>query len=223
MALLRVGDAAVEALLGQPESGLGYQIVRHCAEAYVVFNATVAISLRELREEQLSDSDYELLSGDPAGENVKSAGLWDVDRGLQVVYSSFEGGEIADEFGLSFAETVIRPSDSAVPSQVPRSYYRYSPYSKDRRVTADGNFLPGTYATTYSDMHFVPSGYAAVGRFALPSPASARYLFSIVTCKVPSLMGTAAPNFGQAGGGVEVYFDSGANHCPGTSFPIEVG
>ena len=49
-------------------------------------------------------------------------------------------------------------------------------------------------------MHFVPSGFAAAGRYNLPNPASSKYISPIVTYKKPNLMGTAAPNYGQAGG-----------------------
>jgi len=72
-------------------------------------------------------------------------------------------------------------------------------------------------------MHFVPSRFAAVGRYALPNPASASYIFHIVTFDRPTLIGTATPNFGQAGGGVEVFFSTGATNRPGTSFQINVG
>ncbi len=83
--------------------------------------------------------------------------------------------------------------------------------------------MPGTYATTYSDFHLVPSGFAAVGRYALPNPASARFLFQITTYDRPTFMGTATPNFGQAGGGVEVFFQSQATNAPGASFMIDIG
>jgi hypothetical protein len=37
------------------------------------------------------------------------------------------------------------------------------------------------------------------------------------------MMGTATPNFGQAGGGVEVLFGNGAKNGPGLSFMIDAG
>jgi hypothetical protein len=128
-----------------------------------------------------------------------------------------------DSLGLKFNETAVAPPSYLISPSIPRSYYRFSTYVRDKRVDNRG-FRPGTYATTYSDLHFVPSGYAAVGRYALPNPASARFVYQIVTQTVPILIGTATPNFGQAGGGVEVLFgQAGAVHHPGQCFEISAG
>ena len=56
----------------------------------------------------------------------------------------------------------------------------------------------------------VPSGLAAVGRFALPTRISARYVFRITPGKgVKIFYGTVIPNYGLCGGGVEVFFPDG--------------
>jgi hypothetical protein len=57
----------------------------------------------------------------------------------------------------------------------------------------------------------------------MPNPASAPFVFSILTFDRPTLMGAATPNFGQAGGGVEVLFNAGATNRPGVSFMINAG
>ena len=81
----------------------------------------------------------------------------------------------------------------------------------DRRIRPDGSVLPGTYATTENDARMAPSGLAAVGRYALPNPVPAVHRFLLVPPQpVQIFCGTVAPNFGQAGGGVEVRFDRGA-------------
>jgi hypothetical protein len=125
---------------------------------------------------------------------------------------------------LLASDTVSVPPINVIPPNRPHAYYRFSPYWHDCRVDArTGDFLPGTYATTYNDLHFVPSGSAAVGRYALPNPASAGYVFQIVTFDRPTLMGTATPNYGQAGGGVEVLFANGGKQGRGLSFMINAG
>jgi hypothetical protein len=86
----------------------------------------------------------------------------------------------------------------------------------------EGSFTNGTYATTFNDLRMVPSGLAAVGRYALPLPDAARYTYSIVT-NGPHRMGTALPNYGQAGGGVEVCFPNGAEPLPGRPHTMELG
>jgi hypothetical protein len=55
------------------------------------------------------------------------------------------------------------------------------------------------------------------------NPALTPGVFSILTFDRPTLMVAATPNFGQAGGGVEVLFNAGAAERPGVSFMINVG
>jgi len=210
-------------LLREPESGMGYQIISYRKEAIVIFNASLAISLNDLRSRKFKESDYSLLSGDPEYTSKQAYEPLQLMDDFRISFSLFESELRTDQFGLSFTESVVAPPDYVISRTTPTSYYRYSAYYRDRRVDKDGNYIPGTYATTYADMHFVPSGFAAVGRYALPNPASARYVFQIVTFDKPSLVGTATPNFGQAGGGVEVLFKNGAKNKPGNSFPINVG
>lgn len=91
-----------------------------------------------------------------------------------------------------------------------RAFHRFSAFNPDRRVNPKtGDFLPGTYATPESEVPFVPSGFAAVGRFALPNnlPASHHYVIE-APAGTTVAFGTVAPAFGQAGGGVEAYFQS---------------
>jgi hypothetical protein len=53
----------------------------------------------------------------------------------------------------------------------------------------------------------VPTGFVAVGRFALPNNLPASYRYEIeAPGSTPVDFGTLAPAFGQAGGGVEAYF-----------------
>lgn len=101
-----------------------------------------------------------------------------------------------------------------------RAYFRYSAFPKDRRVLDNGDFVQDTYATTFNDIRMVPSGFAAVGRYALPNPLSARYVYIILTDTTPFLVGTTVPNYGQAGGGVEVYFKYGAKAFSGMPHEI---
>jgi len=102
----------------------------------------------------------------------------------------------------------------------PRLFFRFSAAPVDPRVLTNGDWTPGTYGTTLNDLRMVPSGFAAVGRYALPNPRSARYVFPIVTDSSPVQIGTVTPNFGQAGGGVEVLFPTGAKAMTGVSHRI---
>ncbi len=224
MALFRLDAKTSTILVRQPESGMGFQIVRYRNNGLLIVNATVAIPLEELRSRRFTEEEYLSLAGDPnepLGKFFESLSLHDE---IEVVFSILDAEVRRDTFGLSFSETASEPPDLAIRAGVPHSYYRFSPFIRDKRVDkSTGTFLPGTYATTYADIHHVPSGFAAVGRYALPISTSARFVFQIVTTDRPSLIGTTAPNFGQAGGGVEVLFKNGATPCPGCSFSINVG
>jgi len=76
-----------------------------------------------------------------------------------------------------------------------------------------GDFLPGTYAVPESEVAFISTGFAAVGRLALPVnlPASHHYVIE-AQAGTAVRFGTVAPAFGQAGGGVEAFFGSGATN-----------
>ena len=87
-------------------------------------------------------------------------------------------------------------------------FVRYSAFPNDFRINPDGSVRPDTYVTTQTDSTLVPSGLAAVARYALPNPTPARHRFVL---SPPPLTGiycsTSTPQYGQAGGGVEVRFD----------------
>lgn len=90
-----------------------------------------------------------------------------------------------------------------------RKFFRFSAFNPDRRVDpVTGDFQAGTYATVESELQFVPTGFVAVGRFALPNNIPASYRYTIEAPKnTPVSFGTVAPAFSQAGGGVEAYFE----------------
>ena len=94
-------------------------------------------------------------------------------------------------------------------------FFRLTAFREDRRIGKDGSVVPGTYTTTDSDYTVVPSGLAAVGRYALPSRLPASHVFVIQPPPgTPVAYGTVSPNFGMSGGGVEAYFPRG---CPAGS------
>jgi hypothetical protein len=97
-----------------------------------------------------------------------------------------------------------------------QAFFRYSASYPDHRVKPDGSFVPSTYATTFNDSRMVPSGLAAVGRYALPNPLPASRVYLLVPKPgTPTIAGAVVPSFNQAGGGVEVLFPTGAQPDPG--------
>ena len=68
--------------------------------------------------------------------------------------------------------------------------------------------VPWTFASPSSEIPLVPTGFGAVGRFALPTFFPAVFRWEIQPDAGGSLLcGAVVPMWGQAGGGVEVCFD----------------
>lgn len=83
-------------------------------------------------------------------------------------------------------------------------FIRFTSTKPDPRFSA-GSLSAGTYLTSVSDSLFVNTGFGTVGRYALPIPVPARHVHEYTIPKgVVLQVGTVAPNWGQAGGGVEV-------------------
>jgi len=89
-------------------------------------------------------------------------------------------------------------------------FYRLSSFSADHCILNATDLRAKTYTTTQSDFAEVPSGLAAVGRFALPSRLSHIHVWKLEPPAGTTIYaGTVIPNFGMCGGGVEAYFPFG--------------
>lgn len=84
--------------------------------------------------------------------------------------------------------------------------FRFTSDPADVKFDATSNSLKaGAYLTTFNDQQFVNTGFGAVGRYALPLPIPASFVHDYTLPVGTTLqVGTVAPQFGQAGGGVEV-------------------
>jgi hypothetical protein len=203
-------------LLAQPESGMGYQIVE--------------ITLRngESRRGTAFNGEY-LIYSEESPDRLEA--ITEPSRRLEMLERNELGfGEEIDEIKVLRSEV---PSDSRVresdggngrsfssgASEAPpepliekEQFKRFSAFANDRRVTARGALLPGTYTTTADDAKQVHSGRDAVRRYALPNPMPAVNVFTIdPPAPGPILQrGIAPPAYGQPGGGVEVIFVNGS-------------
>ena len=138
-------------LLCQPESGMGYQYLAN-AENTVVLNAEVAIEIDEIYDwfEWLTDLNS-IENDDERQEKLE----------ILVAYS----GDLTTCESHSYQSF----------TQELQKFTRYSAFSPDNRIRPNGSVLAGTFATTENDSSVVPSGLAAVSRYALPNPAPAIY------------------------------------------------
>jgi len=85
------------------------------------------------------------------------------------------------------------------------TFYRFISSDTDFRYQ-NGILTEGTYVTTASEAAQVKSGFSVVARFALPLPLPASHQIEYEIPKGTKVqVGTVAPSFGQAGGGVEIF------------------
>ncbi|MBO6689284.1 MAG: hypothetical protein JJ931_06025 [Henriciella sp.] len=106
---------------------------------------------------------------------------------------------------------------NSVPNEV---FYRFESFPNSRRLTRQ-QIAKGTYAAPSSELFFTPTGFSAVGRFALPSllPACWRYELKPQSgTKV--YCGASVPLYGQSGGAVEVCFPDGATNDGPIANPV---
>jgi hypothetical protein len=210
---------AVEALKDMPETGMGFQIVEASLMGrlapLLVFNAEDAVDISSIGLEPGDDPAAVLRNGLKIVDLLKSGVTQTViaapaPRIVRLLQARI--GTPPAAAGATPGPSVATALPSSLVKHVKlakkRVFYRFSAYHPDRRVDPKtGDFLAGTYAAPESEEPFVPTGFVAVGRFALPVnlPASHRY-----EIEAPAGMhvdfGTVAPAYGQAGGGVEAFF-----------------
>ena len=201
-------------LLEQPESGLGYQLLKD--GDVLILNAAVAIRVDKeswsIHPKDLSwlYTDYFPLFNGVAPRPEDYDSRLAAEQEVLAKLTDYAGNLEIEQHG-SYS-SIARHGEV---------FIRYSAFWPDRRIAADGSVGLGTYVTTENDKAIVPSGLAAVGRYALPNPAPAIYEYTIgpVPGKAISC-GTCAPLFGQAGGGVEIRFDNPLD--PGSANPTPV-
>lgn len=191
--------------LKQPETGMGYQI----------FNIPLNLS-----DAPLVVSNASFLSVFKQTGNMPV--FTDFEK-LRINYEEFDLDDFKEfekEYSLVTNAKFVKTKQVPVTSLPPYLYVtrpgdefrRLSAYRHDKRISKDGSILPGTYGTTISDLKAVPSGIAAVGRYALPNRIAASYVYQIIPEPGTHVyFGTVEPNFGLCGGGVEVYFPNGCS------------
>ena len=226
-----LSNTATTSLVALPESGMGFQIVTTRTPRpmmLLVLYGRLAFDISDVqlstgrRYEDRLDNGFRIME---AITRIKSTV---VSLSEPTSFTLVES-RIADPAGLVHPGMVPSTGASSTPPSTliktytltsPRTFHRYSAYMPDRRVDSKGSFQPGTYATPDSEVPFVPTGFAAVGRFALPNvdPASHHYVAMAGSGTVVSF-GTVAPAYGQSGGGVEAYFPSGFTNIAATPTP----
>jgi hypothetical protein len=206
--MLRLTDSNTRALLAEPESGMGYQVVEatlsdNKTKRGVAFNAELLLFEEEPRRIMSSTPYLKLLeSARSASGEIKSLRV--IARATVTTLSAREPSGAAVQKAEPAKDG---PKEKTKADEV---FKRFSAYANDRRVASDGSLLAGTYATTEEDAKNVKTGKDAVARYALPNPAPASNVFTVRPNKDTDVQrGIVEPAFGQPGGGVEVIFTNG--------------
>lgn len=208
--MLRMDPLRTRALLEQPESGMGYQIVEVVTADYksrrgVVCNAELLLFEDEPRTALKTASIASLLA------EAKSS--QDEIRSLRVLprATASELTEAVKEPAAGYGRKT-GPAEDAPPEKTKADevFKRFCAFADDRRILPDGSLRPGTYATTEKDAGNVKTGKQAVARYALPDPRPASHRFTIEPRENTIVQcGVVEPAYGQPGGGVEVIFTTG--------------
>lgn len=217
----RVSESLQRSLLAQPESGMGYQIAVVDDVRYLILDAAIAVEFPPRGLVGLSvdgNSGHSQQAYVFVDDWVRYRFGWLDEKdaeALNVMAAEWLAGKDPMSLMVKLPELdgvkpLVETHGSYLSTSRPGELFvRYSAFASDRRINQDGSVRPGTYVTTENDASHVPSGLAAVGRYALPNPAPAIYRFVLSPPDGTGIRcGTAAPKFNQAGGGVEVLFSA---------------
>lgn len=206
-------ETAIKHLAGLPETGMGFQLV----EAVIWGTLTPLLVLNSERAIDLSE--IGLLPGnDPAvilrnGLRVIETFKGDVAIRMIAAPAPHSFRLLSTRIGSLPATATVPIAGAGLLATLPsslvkhdtlaanRTFHRFSAFNPDRRVDpVTGSFLAGIYAAPESEVPFVPTGFVAVGRFALPNTLPASFHYEIEAPAGTSVnFGTVAPAFGQAG------------------------
>lgn len=101
-------------------------------------------------------------------------------------------------------------------------FYRWEAWPTSRRIHSTGNVDPWTFASPEAELKLIETGFAAVGRAALPSFFPHVFRWKLEPPAGTSMLcGAVVPMYGQAGGGVEVCFDVGVSNVTASQTIIE--
>jgi hypothetical protein len=194
----------VESLVGLPEAGMGFYLVDGELEGdksprlLVIAGDGYAIPVEHPKYFSIAD----LLDGEPVPDPASKQPI----NVSGLTTASLRTASLPSGYGPSAGAVPLLGTVSLTKNTL---FYRFIGSAKDPRFA--GSILAGwtlardTYLTTASDQNYANTGFAAVGRYALPIPVPASHVFEYELQKGTQLaVGTVLPNFGQAGGGVEV-------------------
>lgn len=213
--IIKLAEISVKDFETIPEAGMGYFVVEGRLEGegssqfFIVTEATegnfFAIPMKHDRF--FSHEDYSQM--ELSAERLRTPWVENLVERVEQHMMTFNMQSFVSNFSLIPGYI---PAAGALPllgtdtlTQT-TNFYRYLRSPVDfRHDKAKQELSADTYLTTDSDRAYTNTGFAAVGRYALPIPVPAIHVFMYQLPQGTTVrIGTVQPNFGQAGGGVEV-------------------
>jgi len=183
-----------------PETGMDFQIVQTSLGLIAVLEDGAALPYYDdLLHYDIND----LIAGNPIStiRDSVSLNVSSVFPNRAAALIAMQAANISHKYTGSAGAFPFIASDVLAVDTI---FYRYLNSPADPRYVA-GKLTAGAYLTTVLDQLYANSGFATVGRFALPMPLPASHVIQYELKKGAAInIGTVAPMFGQAGGGVEV-------------------
>jgi hypothetical protein len=197
--LLQLTDDAIVLLRENPETGMGFYIVKgHFPQTYVDRDFVIGGNyyLLPFRHPEIF-SVADLLEGTPMPHSAERTSDFAVSRSAATRHDlALPPGYMPKVGCFPLYNTVTLTEDTVCA--------RYLGSGADNRVH-DGILAKDTLVTTRYDLNEVRTGYGAVARYALPLPSPASHVFEYeLPAGTQLLIGTIPPCFAQIGGGIEM-------------------
>jgi hypothetical protein len=188
----------------EPETGMNFQIVEATSGFVAIMEDGVALPFYD---DPLHYDILDLLAGRPVSIPTSLPAPTTLLTVSPVFRNRVEALTALRTLGISplyTGGTGAFPLIATTSLAADTIFYRCLSSATDHRYIA-GSLTAGTYLTTSLDHGYANSGFATVGRYALPLPLPASYVRQYELKVGTSIkVGTVAPMYGQAGGGVEV-------------------
>jgi hypothetical protein len=215
MEIYALAEAEIDQLRSLPETGMGFQLVEATwwgnLIRLLVLNSELAIDLSDLNLEPSENPSTLAMNESRIVEVLKEPHRRTLFSAPRPHSFKLLSSRVSSTPPIPTTKLLAATPSSLVKHvtlSANRLFHRFSAFNPDRRVDPKtGDLLAGTYAAPDSEVPFAPTGFSAVGRFALPNtlPASHHYVINAPNGTSVSF-GTVAPAFAQAGGGVEAFF-----------------
>lgn len=218
--LLRIEPNDLVLLASGPETGMGFYISRSAKGLLVVFANDMAMLIEP---DPTCYSLDDLLNGDAIPLQTQQEPSLRVQAALPNRMHAIQAlGSLLTISPLYVGTSGAIPLVANDTLSKDTRFFRYISSPLDHRFDPSTSKLKsGTYLTSDLDRHHANTGFGSVGRYALPLPVP---VASVIEYTLPAgtdiKVGTVAPMFGQAGGGVEIQLTRDTKVHQGLTIPL---